>query len=394
MNDWKTIRLGDVCEQIRGVSYKPADLHNELDDNSVILLRANNIFGDTLNYDELVYVDNKKVSNSQYLKKGDILICASSGSKNLVGKAACLEEDRKLTFGAFCKVLRTDSVNHGFFKHYFFSPSYRSTISSLSAGANINNIRAEDLDNLLIPLPPLEEQKHIAAVLDKCTALIAKHKLMLEKYDTLIKSRFIEIFGDPVQNPLNWEISNLGNFIENANNGMARRGNDKNGKIVLRLVELQRGFIDYSDCNRIAIKTNEEKYLLKNNDFLFARVNGNPDNVGRCSYYKDIGEEVYHNDHIIRVHFDENRLNEYYLNTLLNSEYGKSEFKKYIKTSAGQYTIAQDGISSAQIPIPPIELQNNFAAFVQQIDKSKFAVQKSLEKAETLYKSLMQEYFG
>ena len=202
------------------------------------------------------------------------------------------------------------------------------------------------------------------------------------------------MFGAPDQNPLNWEISNLGNFIENANNGMARRGNDKNGKIVLRLVELQRGFIDYSDCNRIAIKTNEEKYLLKNNDFLFARVNGNPDNVGRCSYYKDIGEEVYHNDHIIRVHFDENRLNEYYLNTLLNSEYGKSEFKKYIKTSAGQYTIAQDGISSAQIPVPPLALQQQFASFVQQIDKSKFAVQKSLEKAETLYKSLMQQYFA
>ena len=188
------------------------------------------------------------------------------------------------------------------------------------------------------------------------------------------------MFGDPDQNPLNWEISNLGNFIENANNGMARRGNDKNGKIVLRLVELQRGFIDYSDCNRIAIKTNEEKYLLKNNDFLFARVNGNPDNVGRCCYYKDIGEEVYHNDHIIRVHFDENRLNEYYLNTLLNSEYGKSEFKKYIKTSAGQYTIAQDGISSAQIPIPPIELQNDFASFVQQIDKSKFEIANSLKR--------------
>ncbi|WP_440557897.1 restriction endonuclease subunit S [Treponema succinifaciens] len=202
------------------------------------------------------------------------------------------------------------------------------------------------------------------------------------------------MFGAPDQNPLNWEISNLGNFIENANNGMARRGNDKNGKIVLRLVELQRGFINYSDCNRIAIKTNEEKYLLKNNDFLFARVNGNPDNVGRCSYYKDIGEEVYHNDHIIRVHFDENRLNEYYLNTLLNSEYGKSEFKKYIKTSAGQYTIAQDGISSAQIPIPPIGLQNDFASFVQQIDKSKFTAQKALEEAETLYKSLMQRYFA
>ncbi len=118
------------------------------------------------------------------------------------------------------------------------------------------------------------------------------------------------------------------------------------------------------------------------------------DNVGRCCYFKDIGEPVYHNDHIIRVHFDENRLNEYYLNTALNSEYGKSEFKKYIKTSAGQYTIAQDGISSVQIYVPPLALQQRFAQFVQQIDKSKFIVEKSLEKAETLYKSLIQEYFG
>ena len=110
MADWKNVRVGDVCEQIRGVSYKPADLHNNLDDNSVALLRANNIFENALTYNDLVYVDNKKVSDSQYLKKGDILICASSGSKNLVGKAACLEEDRKLTFGAFCKVLRTNSI--------------------------------------------------------------------------------------------------------------------------------------------------------------------------------------------------------------------------------------------------------------------------------------------
>ena len=369
--NWKKVRLGDVCKQIRGVSYKPVDLHNNLDDNSVTLLRANNIFENALNYDDLIYVDNKKVSDFQYLKKGDILICASSGSKNLVGKAACLEEDKKLTFGAFCKVLRTNSINHGFFKHYFFSQNYRITISNISAGANINNIRAEDLDNLQISLPPLETQKQIAAILDKITKIIEENKQLLEKYDLLIKSRFIEMFGDPVQNPFNWEIYNLGSFIKYANNGMSRRGNDKNGNIVLRLVELQRGFLDLSECNRIEIKSNEEKYLLKNNDFLFARVNGNPDNVGRCCYFKDIGEPVYYNDHIIRVHFDEKKLNEYYLNTVLNSEYGKSEFKKYIKTSAGQYTIAHDGISSAQILVPPLSLQNTFAAFVQQIDKSK-----------------------
>ena len=247
-------------------------------------------------------------------------------------------------------------------------------------GATIPHIYFKDYKSIKLNLPSLENQRYIAKEFCKCNEIIKKHKALLEKYDILIKSRFIEMFGDPVQNPMEWKIFNLGSFIENANNGMARRGNDKNGKIVLRLVELQRGFLDYSECNRIEIKSNEEKYLLKNNDFLFARVNGNPDNVGRCCYYKDIGENVYHNDHIIRVHFDENRLNEYFLNTLLNSDYGKSEFKKYIKTSAGQYTIAQDGISSAQIPVPPLELQKQFAAFVQQIDKSKFEIANSLKR--------------
>ena len=252
------------------------------------------------------------------------------------------------------------------------SKNFLSQKDKNSSGATQKAITNAGLEKINVNIPLFSKQDQIVKQFDLLTDIIKKYQSQLKKLDSLIKSRFIEMFGAPDQNPLNWEISNLGNFIENANNGMARRGNDKNGKIVLRLVELQRGFINYSDCNRIAIKTNEEKYLLKNNDFLFARVNGNPDNVGRCSYYKDIGEEVYHNDHIIRVHFDENRLNEYYLNTLLNSEYGKSEFKKYIKTSAGQYTIAQDGISSAQIPIPPIVLQNDFASFVQQIDKSKF----------------------
>jgi len=82
-------RLGDLVEQIRGVSYKPEDLHDVLDDNSVMLLRANNIRDGQLNFDDVVYVDKSKVKTTQYLKAGDIFVCASSGSKDLVGKAAC-----------------------------------------------------------------------------------------------------------------------------------------------------------------------------------------------------------------------------------------------------------------------------------------------------------------
>lgn len=369
------IKLGDICDISAGQGAPQGD--SNYCDNGTPFVKAGNLIELLQGKNETdIQKVSEDVAKKHKLKKytaGSILF-AKSGMSCMKGYVYQLKNDSYVVSHlAIVKPIK-DSSDYIEYCLRHIKPN------SLVKDEAYPSISLQDISNLKIPLPSLEEQIKISKQLYICTQIINKHKKQLERYDTLIKSRFIEMFGAPDQNPLNWEISNLGNFIENANNGMARRGNDKNGKIVLRLVELQRGFINYSDCNRIAIKTNEEKYLLKNNDFLFARVNGNPDNVGRCSYYKDIGEEVYHNDHIIRVHFDENRLNEYYLNTLLNSEYGKSEFKKYIKTSAGQYTIAQDGISSAQIPIPPIELQNDFASFVQQIDKSKFEIANSLKR--------------
>ena len=391
MADWKNVRVGDVCEQIRGVSYKPADLHNNLDDNSVALLRANNIFENALTYNDLVYVDNKKVSDSQYLKKGDILICASSGSKNLVGKAACLEEDRKLTFGAFCKVLRTNSINHGFFKHYFFSQNYRITISNLSAGANINNIRAEDLDNLQIPFPPIETQKQIAATLDKVTKIIAESKQLLTKYDLLIKSRFIEMFGD---NPIeNWNVEKLRN-TGNFKNGMNFSYED-NGFEINCL-----GVGDFKDNSVISetsvlpiIFLNEkptDEYLLQKEDIVFVRSNGNKDLVGRCVLvYPDTLSTF--SGFCIRYRKTSEKLNSIYLLQYLKMPNTR---KRMSGRGANIQNLNQQILSNLEIPIPPLALQQQFAAFVQQIDKSKFTVQKSLEKAETLYKSLMQEYFA
>ncbi|MPM99972.1 hypothetical protein SDC9_147167 [bioreactor metagenome] len=109
-------------------------------------------------------------------------------------------------------------------------------------------------------------------------------------------------------------------------------------------------------------------------------MNGNPDNVGRCAHYKHIGESVYHNDHIIRVRLDDNIVNNEYVSAILNSSYGKLQMKDKIKTSARQYTINQSGISEIKIVIPSIKLQNEFAEFVNQVDKLKFEMKKSLKK--------------
>ena len=105
------IQIAQLAEQIRGVSYKPYDIHNSLDEKSVVLLRANNIDNGQINFDDIVYVDRRKVSKQQYLQKGDILICASSGSKSLVGKAAQVDFDGEYTFGAFCTVVRPTKID-------------------------------------------------------------------------------------------------------------------------------------------------------------------------------------------------------------------------------------------------------------------------------------------
>ena len=268
-------------------------------------------------------------------------------------------------------------------------------LSDVITGSAQPQIVRQSLDKVVVEYPVLNKQKEIVDNLNNIEELISYRKEQLNKLDELVKSRFIEMFGDPVINPKSWEIAPLSSLIVTANNGMARRGKDNDGSIVLRLVELQNGYIDYAEPNRISLTEAEEKrYRLKENDFLFARVNGNPDYVGRCAVFNEISEPVYHNDHIIRVHFDESKINGCFTSVLLNSDYGKRQIREQIKTSAGQYTISQDGIGAIMTILPPLDLQNKFSTFVEQTDKLKFEVKEALEKLETLKKSLMQQYFG
>jgi len=261
-------------------------------------------------------------------------------------------------------------------------------------GCGLKHISKDYILQIKIPLPPLPTQQKIAKILDKASTLINDRKQQLERLDLLVKARFVEMFGDPVSNPIGWEVKQLSEIIIHANNGMARRGNDLDGNIVLRLVELQDGYIDYRNPNRICLSEAEQvRYLLEQGDFLFARVNGNPNYVGRCAVFIDIGEPVYHNDHIIRVRFDEKALNGAFASELLNSNYGKREMKDKIKTSAGQYTVSQDGINKLKIPLPLLTLQTQFADFVRKIEKSKLEMQQGLEKLELQYNALVQKYF-
>lgn len=167
MNSWGKATVGELADQIRGVSYAKSDAASEALPGYVPILRATNITDAGLDLAELVYVPEERVSPDQMLRRNDIVIAASSGSADVVGKAAQVRTSITAGFGAFCKVLRPKpQVDPAYFAHYFRTPTYRRTVSALAAGININNLRNEHLDDLTIPVPSRSEQRRIASILD------------------------------------------------------------------------------------------------------------------------------------------------------------------------------------------------------------------------------------
>ena len=390
----RTVKIVDIAEQIRGVSYNPEDVFDTAQENTVPLLRANNIQDTGLNYDDLVYVQKSKVSPKQLLRQGDILVCASSGSRHLVGKAGHVYNDFG-TFGAFCKVLRPNAqlVNSNYFAHYFQSPLYRRTIANLAAGANINNIKNEHLNELQIKLPCLQEQNIIARVLDKTNAIIGKRRAQLSCLNELAKSRFIEMFGDPVTNPKGWESGTIRDIASEVKYGTSSPATEGGKHIYLRMNNITYdGHLDLSNLKYIDLPDDQlAKYQVQKGDVLFNRTNSK-ELVGKtCVFKEDIPMVIA--GYIIRVRVNA-RANPEYLSAILNSKYGKRTLLDMCKAIVGQANINAQELQNIDILIPPISLQNEFATFIEELDKSKFTIRKSLEKLETLYRALLQEYFG
>lgn len=300
-------------------------------------------------------------------KPNDILISvrAPVGDLNINNEQSCIGR------GLAAITCRPDvDMMYLYYHLKYLKPQLR----HISTGSTFESINRNQLEYLIIDYKPYSEQIKISNILQVVQRQIEVKKKLLRLYDLIIKSRFVDLFGDIELNEKKWKKIRFGELINSANNGLARRGNDQDGNIVLRLIELQENFINYSDPNRILLTDDEKKrYRLLEGDLLFARVNGNPKNVGRCATFYECEEQVYHNDHIIRASCDRSQLNSVFAAYLFNSEYGKNRISKKIKTSAGQYTINQDGLKSIEIILPPIGIQYSFAELVKQINKLKFA---------------------
>lgn len=385
---WKIVPLKEITSIIRGVSYPKEESKLHPEEDCVHILRGGNIQDGkiVLDTDDNVYVNSTFVGEEQFVLKDDVVIVASTGSKKVIGKAATIEEDsRSISFGAFLLLLRTNVINKRFHSYFFQTQCYRNTISSLAGGININNIKKEHIENLQIPLPPLEEQKQIAEKLDKLFDQIETIKEASNKIPELLKNFRQQILTYAVTGKLiesTPEMRELGVYIDELKYGTSKKADyDVEGYPVLRIPNINHGEIDPSDLKYAMLDEKEYNQLaLKDGDILVIRSNGSLSIVGQCAIVREQYEKWVYAGYLIRIRCSNELLPEY-LNYIFQSYQVRKQIVEKSHSMSGVNNFSADKIKQLEIAWYPVDVQK------QIVDKLNLMFGE-LNKIERQYNNL------
>ncbi|MGU8808750.1 restriction endonuclease subunit S [Clostridium perfringens] len=337
-------------------------------------------------------IDSIKHENKK-LKFGDIIIEKSGGSPTQpVGRVVIFEETNEDVYfcNNFTSILRPNKNIVPKFGLYLLKNLYnkKKVLKFQNKTTGIINIKLNDyLNNTEITIPNLEVQNRIAEVLNKTQELIDKRKEQIESLDELVKSKFTEMFGDVFLNTKNFEMKQIKDIVTVVK-GITYKPNQVNeeGTIVLRSSNIKGSKFDLNDIVRVNKKI-DEKFLVEVNDILMCNRNGSERLVGKVAKIPEYNEPMTFGTFmtIIRSPYYN------YLFTFFQTEAFRRQIKMQTSVAINQISIPL--LESVKVPLPPIELQNQFADFVKQVDKLKFEMEKSLKELEDNFNSLMQKAF-
>ena len=371
MNEYKKVRLGDVFDLQMG---KTPDRNNSqywnTTDNKWISI------ADISKSEKFIYETKEFISESAVKESGIKIIPKDTvimSFKLSIGKTAITTEDC-YSNEAIMAFHKKDfyEIDNNYLFHIFSNKDWSEGANKAVKGVTLNKA---SLSVATIPLPPIETQKQIAATLDKVTKIIVESRKLLEKYDLLIKSRFIEMFGDPVENPKQWNIEKLKSLTSKIGSGATPKGGRESyiseGISLVRSMNVYKGFFEYEGLAHITEAQAKEldNVTLQENDVL---LNITGASVARCCILPKDVLPARVNQHVSILRTTE-KINPVYLSNLLISD---TEQRVLLGIGgaggATREAITKTELESLDIPVPPLELQQQFATFVQQIDKSKF----------------------
>lgn len=375
-------KLGEVCTIVSGSTPKTS-VTSYWDGNIKWITPAE------LNEDTFYIMDSvrhiteegKEKTGLSYLPTGTVILSSRApiGKTAIAGCEMCCNQ-------GFKNLICSDAIYNEYL--YFFLKSKTDYLNSLGRGATFKEISKSIVENIEIPLPEVNQQKEIAEKFKKLEQLISLRKQQLAKLDELVKARFVEMFGEPAANPNRYKKKKLSEIAVYFNGLTYKPENvSDEGMIVLRSSNIQNGQLDFEDVVRVdcAVK---EKFVVKENDILMCSRNGSSRLVGKVALIKNVWEPMSFGAFMMIIRSDYY----WYLMTYFQMASFREQIKAGTTTTINQITGRM--LDSIMIPLPPVDVQNQFATFAERVDQQKQTVQQSLEKLELMKKALMQEYFG
>lgn len=377
-------RLGDICTVVSGSTPKTGVA--EYWDGTVKWITPAELNEDSFYITDSVRhitEDGKEKTGLSYLPKGTVILSSRApiGKTAIAGCEMCCNQ-------GFKNLICSDAVYNEYL--YFFLKSKTDYLNSLGRGATFKEISKSIVEKVEIPLPNIEKQHQIVKELKATRNLITHRKQQLTKLDELIKARFVEMFGDPVTNPFNWPAVELGQRCEIITGNTPSRAEPENYGT----------FIEWIKSDNIntpsTFLTPAQEYLsevgfrkcrfVESGSLLMTCIAGSLNCIGNVAV---TNRRVAFNQQINAITPTcDNVLYLYWLMIL-----SKPAIHKTINMAL-KGILSKSQLSSIKFPFPSIECQNQFAAFVAEVDKSKVEVQKALDQTQLLFDSLMQQYFG
>ena len=385
-HNWQYKKLGEICEFERGVTYSKDDESETSSD--VIILRSNNIDLDTcsLNFSDLKYLNESfHIQDSKKIRANTILICLSNGSLYHLGKTAFIERDYNMAFGGFMGLIIPKSQNPKYISYILRSSIYYKFLSNLNRGVNIRNIQFSKLSNLQVPIPPLEEQERIVAELDRINGVMEDCRQLLRTLDALAQSLFYDSFGDPISNPKAWPTNKLEEVC------LLKSGDSSANN----LPEGDTPYIKVGDMN---LDDNKYGIVTSTNHVNIGEKKKLLFPVGTTIFPKRGGAILTNKKRLIKVPVccdlnimgaipqQINSIYLFYYFVLL-------DFKDLVDGSAVPQ-INNTDIYPLIVPLPPLELQQQFARRIEAIEARKKEVEQTIATLQTLLDSRMDYWFN
>ena len=379
------VKLGDIATYVNGYAFKPDDRG----DYGLPIIRIQDLTGNT--YDLGFYDGDypKKIE----INNGDILISwsASLGVYEWErGKALLNQHIFKVVFDKEVDVSK---------KYFVYAVKYKlEELSRKSHGATMKHVIKKDFDNTKIPFPSFVRQKEIAERLEKTSKIISGRKKQLQKLDELIQARFVEMFGDPISNSLESNMLPMTDVCEiidgdrGKNYPTQEEFNEKGYCLFLNAKNVTNVGFNFDKCMFITKQKDEilRKGKLCRGDVVLTTRG----TIGNMAYYteKIPFEHIRINSGMVILRMKHEIINEVFFIEQFKMQI--ANIKSKIASGSAQPQLPISTMNRIHILIPDINSQNQFADFVNQVNKSKVEIQQALEKTQLLFDSLMQQYFG